>query len=78
MLEKHLWNTFLLYVMVEIRQLLNEISSFPAVLYKRGDLKNVSKFGDKNKKPSSRGVRLKMFLKISQNPQRNIFAGVSF
>ena len=49
--------------MVEIQQLLNEISSFPAVLYKRGDLKNISKFGDKNKKPSSRGVLSKDVLK---------------
>ena len=40
MLEKRLWNTFLLYVVVKIRQLVNEISSFPEVPYKRGDLKN--------------------------------------
>ena len=50
MLEKHLWNTFLLYVVVEIGQLLKEISSFLEVLYKRGDLKNCSKFTDKHKK----------------------------
>ena len=56
MLEKHLINTFLLYVVVEIGQLVNEISSFPEVLYKRGDLKNFSKFTDKHKKQSSGGV----------------------
>ena len=32
--------------MAEIGQLVNEISSFPEVLYKRGDLKNFSKFTD--------------------------------
>ena len=33
-----MWNTYILYVLVEIRQLLNEISSFPEVLYKRSAL----------------------------------------
>ena len=75
-----MWNTFLLYVVVEIRQLVNEISSFPEVLYERGDLKNFSKFTDKHKKQSSGGVlsKEKMFLKILQNSQKNIFTGVSF
>ena len=41
---------FLLYVDVEFGQLVNEISSFPEVLCKRGDLKNFSKFTDKHKK----------------------------
>ena len=36
MLEKHLWNSFLQYLMVEILQLLHEISSFP-----RGAIKEV-------------------------------------
>ena len=49
-------NTFLLYVVVEIGQLLKEISSFPEVLYKRGDQRNFSKFTDKHKKQSSGGV----------------------
>ena len=40
MVEKHLSDTFLQYLLVEILQLLHEISSFPEVLYKRGDLKN--------------------------------------
>ena len=42
--------------MVEIWQLVNEISSFPEVLYKRGDLKNFSKFTDKLKKQPFGGV----------------------
>ena len=73
-----MWNTCLLYVVVEIRQLVNEISSFPEVLYKRGDLENFSKFTDKNKKQSSEGVWQKMFLKILENSQNNVFSGVSF
>ena len=48
MLEKRLWNTFLLYVVVEIRQLVYEISSFPEVPYKRDNLKKFLKFIDKN------------------------------
>ena len=48
MLEKCLWNTFLLYVVVEIRQLIYEISSFPEVPNERGDLKKFLKFTDKN------------------------------
>ena len=62
MREKRMLNTCLLYVVVEIRQLVNEISSFPEVFYKRGDLKN-SKFTDKQKKQSTRGVLTKDILK---------------
>ena len=51
-----MWNTFLLYVVVKIRELVNELSSFPEVLFKRADLKNFSKFLDKHKKQSSGGV----------------------
>ena len=49
------------------------------MLYKRSVLKNVSKFTDKHKKQSSGGVlsKEKMFLKILQNSQKNIFSGVS-
>ena len=43
-------------MVVEIQKLVNEIRSFPDVLYKRGALKNFSKFTDKNKKQSSGGV----------------------
>ena len=48
---------------VEILQLVNKISSLPEVLYKRGDLKNFSKFTDKHKKQSSGGVLTKDVLK---------------
>ena len=41
-----------MYVVVEIRQLVNEISSFPEGLYKREDLKNFAKFTDKHLCPS--------------------------
>ena len=55
--------------MVEILQLLHEISSFPEVLYERDDLNNFSKFTDKHKKQSSGGVLsrdvLKNFAKTS-------------
>ena len=66
--------------MVESLQLVHEISSFPEVLYKRSVLENFSKFADKRKKQSSGGVlsKEKMFLKILQNSQKNIFTGVSF
>ena len=47
----------------EIWQLVNEISSFPEVLYKRDDLKNFSKFTDKQKKQSTGGVLTKDVLK---------------
>ena len=51
-----------------------EISSLPEVLYKRGDLKNFSKFIDKHKKKSSGVALLKIILKILQNSQkRSVF-----
>ena len=80
MLEKHLWNNFLIYVMVEIRQPVNEISSFPEVHYKRcGNLKNFSKLTDKHKNQSSRRVLYQeMLFKIPQNSQIKIFSRVSF
>ena len=60
--------------MVEILQLVHEISSFPEVLYERSVLKNFSKFRDKHKKQSSGGVLSKerMFLKILQNSQKHL------
>ena len=49
------------------------------MLYKKKVLKKFSKSTDKHKKQSSGGaLPKKMFLKISQNSQINIFAGVSF
>ena len=57
-----------LYLVVEIQQLVLEIRSFPKVLL--GDLKNFSKFTDKHKKQSSRGVlsedALKSFAKFTE------------
>ena len=64
-------------MVVEIRQLVNEISSSPEVLYKRGDLKKFTKFTDKHKQ-SSRGVLSKDVLKIFAKLQINVFASVSF
>ena len=72
---------FLLYLVVEILQLVHEGSIFPGVLYKRGDQKSFSIFTDKHKKQSPVGVLVfcqKMFLKILQNSQKSVFAGVSF
>ena len=58
--------------MVEILHLVHKISSFPEVLYKRGDLKNFSIFTDKHFKQSSAGVLskdvLKSFAKFTENP----------
>ena len=48
--------TFLLYLVVEILQYVHEISSFPEVLYKRGDLENSWKFIDKYKAQSYASV----------------------
>ena len=75
MFEKHLWNTFLQYVVVETWQLVNEVNSFPEVLYKRGDLKNFSKVRDKHNNPE---VNQKISLKIFQTSKVKIFAVVSF
>ena len=63
MLEKHLWDTLFLYLVVEILQLVHEISSFLEVLYKGGDLNIFLKFTDKHKKQSSGGVLSKDVLK---------------
>ena len=49
--------------MVEILQLVHEISNFSEVLCERGDLKNVSKFTDKHKKQLFAGVLSKDVLK---------------
>ena len=50
-------------MVVEIRQLVNEISNFPDVPYKRDDLKNFAKFINKQKKQSSGGVLSRDVLK---------------
>ena len=49
--------------MVEILHLVHKISSFLEVFYKRGDLKNFSRFTDKHFKQSSAGVLSKDILK---------------
>ena len=49
--------------MVEILQLVHEISSFPEVMYKRGDLENFSRFTDKHRKQSPGGLMSKDVLK---------------
>ena len=48
------------------------------VLYKRGVLKNFSKFSDKHKEQSSEGVLSKDVLKNFEKLTKNIFGGVSF
>ena len=57
-----------MYLLVEIVQLVHEISSFSEVLYKRG----VSKFTDKHKKQSLGGVLskdvLQNFAKFTEKP----------
>ena len=65
------WNTweapvkcsFLLYLLIEILQLVHKISSFPEALYKWGVLNKFSEFTDKHKKQSSASVLSKDVLK---------------
>ena len=52
---------------IEILQLAHKIACFPETLYKRGVLKNFSKFSDKHKKESFRGVLSKGVLKNFAN-----------
>ena len=52
-LEKHLGNSFSLYMLADTLQLVDEISSLLEVFYKNGIPKNFSKFRDKQKKQSS-------------------------
>ena len=63
MLEKHLWNSFSLYLLVKNLQLVHEISSFSQAIYKRDVLKNFLKFTEKVKKQTSGGVLSKDILK---------------
>ena len=66
-------------MVVEIRQLANEISSFPEVLYKRDDLKNLSKFTHKQKKQSTRGALTKDVLKnFAKFTDKRLFPCLSF
>ena len=64
--------------MVETVQLVHEISCFPEVLYKIGDLENFSKL-QVNTRSSHQEVFFKnMFLKSLQNSQKSVFSGVPF
>ena len=74
MLEKHLWNSFLLYLVVEILQLVHKIAvclrcSIKEVFWKTSQNSQIN--------TRSRGAlsKEKMFLKILQKSQKN---GVSF
>ena len=64
--------------MIEILQLIHEISSFPELLYKIGDLKNFLKLQVNTKSSHPEVFCKKMFLKILQISQKNVFAGVPF
>ena len=59
-LEKYLRNSFSLFMLAEIQQLVNEMSSSQEVFYKKGVPINFSKFTGKHKKQSARGVLLKL------------------
>ena len=73
-----MWNTCLLYVVVEIRQLVNEISSFPEVLYKEMIWKIFQNSQISRRSSQPEVFWQNVFLKISQNSQISIFARVSF
>ena len=63
--------------MVEILQLVHEISSFPEVLYKRGVLKNFSKLTLKHKNQSSGGVLSKDVLKnFAKFTEKHLWQGL--
>ena len=69
-LEKHFWNSVLQYLVAKV---------WNKLLYKKGFLKNFSKFSDKHKEQSSGGVQLKDFLKnFVKFTEKNIFAGFFF
>ena len=90
MLEKHLWNSFLLYLVVEILQLVHKIAvslrcsikeaQNIIVFWKTPQNSNTKTQKNKHKKQSSGGVLSKenMFLKILQNSQKSIFSVVAF
>ena len=67
-----------MYLVVQILQLVHEISSFPEVLYKMSSQKNVSKFQVNTRISHPEVFCKKIFLNILQNSQKNVLAGVSF
>ena len=71
-----MWNTFLLYVVVEIQQILNEISR--RALQKRWSEKHLKIHRETLETVIRSCFCLKMFLKILQNSQINTFTRVLF
>ena len=65
-------------MVVEIRQLVNEINNFLEVLYKKDDLKNFSKFTVKQKKQSTGGDLARDVLKNFAELKINILTRASF
>ena len=68
----------IVYLLVEILQLVREISSFSEVLCKRGVLKNFQNPQINLRSSHPEVFCQKMFLKILQNSLRIIFAGIYF
>ena len=69
---------FYLWV-VEVLQLTHKITCLPEALCKRGVLKNFSKFSDKHKKQSSRGVLSKDVLKnFAKSTEKNLSWSLPF
>ena len=65
--------------MLEILQLVYEISKFSEVTYKRGVLKNFSKFTVKHKKQSSAGILSKdVYKNFAKLTEKHLCQGLSF
>ena len=62
--------------MVEILQLVHEISGLREVLYKRVDLNSFSQTNTRSSHPEV--FCQKMILNILKNSQKNVYAGASF
>ena len=72
--QKHLWNSFLMYLLVEILQLEHEISNLAEAPNKTVLLEIFSKFTDKHKKQSSGGALSKNTRKIhKKHISRSLF-----
>ena len=71
MLEKHLWNSFLLYLVAKILHLLHEISSFQRCSIKEVIWKTYQNYQINRRRSSHPEVFYqKMFLKFWQNSQK--------
>ena len=79
MLEKCLWNSFLLHLVVEILQPVHEISSFPEVLYKKRCSEKLLRILRCSHPESSGGVLwkdvLKNFAKFTEQTSWRLKAG---